>query len=426
MTTYAFDKRRAAFFRKWVAGCSIEEASCRLTELRQATERSRGLDWEFLGPTSIGGRLTSIALHPRKPETLWVGSAGGGVWKSEDGGKTWQLSWDDHAETLNIGSLAVDPQSPEVLYCGTGEANLSGDAYPGVGIYRSEDGGACWEVAIRADPVASPPVPRRIGALAVDAGNKTVWAGGVRHEPSEPVGGLLCTEDGGASWERMDLVFQFAPGEGYQAHAVLAAESQVITAITEEAAEGIGRSGIWWSKDAGGHWFKATWPIPDDVSVGRIALDWCRGDRKHVYALVGGTDQQLVAVLHSEDGGQSFEEILRGPVSDEAQMAYNCVIAVHPEKAGTLAWGGVDLYRSQDYGATWDRATRWSAARGDSDYAHADHHGLVWAVRGRDDLLYDSNDGGLDFSKDGGWSFENRSTGLEVTQLALQESWWVA
>src|SRR5438034_213341 len=83
---------------------------------------------------NVSGRLTSLAVDPRDSMCLFVGAAGGGVWRSKDGGRNWETRWDKLA-SLNIGSLAIDPQFPDIVYCGTGEANLSADSYPGAGVY---------------------------------------------------------------------------------------------------------------------------------------------------------------------------------------------------------------------------------------------------------------------------------------------------
>src|SRR6266496_3268183 len=95
--------------------------------------------WECIGPTNIGGRMTSVVCHPDNPDFIWAGSAGGGVWQSDDAGLTWRSVWSGE-DSLNVGSLAIDPRNPAIIYCGTGEANLSADSYSGVGIYRTTDG----------------------------------------------------------------------------------------------------------------------------------------------------------------------------------------------------------------------------------------------------------------------------------------------
>ncbi|MGH7810195.1 MAG: WD40/YVTN/BNR-like repeat-containing protein, partial [Candidatus Binatia bacterium] len=132
--------------------------------------------WQNIGPTNIGGRMTSIVYHPTNPERIWAGAAGGGVWFSPDAGRSWQPQWHNE-EVLNVGALALDPNTPDLIYCGTGEANLSADSYPGVGIYRTLDAGRTWQLFA---PSATTGIPRRIGAIAIDPfNNRHIRIGGV-------------------------------------------------------------------------------------------------------------------------------------------------------------------------------------------------------------------------------------------------------
>ena len=122
-----------------------------------------GYDWLQLGPTCIpfgqtqedsparvlvSGRLTSIVVHPNKPDTIFVAAAQGGVWKTTDGGRNW-IPTSDQTKSLAIGALAIDPNYPEVLYAGTGEGNLLGfdnpTSYYGCGVFKTENGGEKWE-----------------------------------------------------------------------------------------------------------------------------------------------------------------------------------------------------------------------------------------------------------------------------------------
>src|SRR5262245_17770366 len=120
--------------------------------------------WECVGPTNIGGRVTSHACHPVHPERLFAGAAGCGVWRTNDAGQTWQACWSDQ-DILNIGSLAMDQKNPDTIYVGTGEANLSADSYPGIGLYRSADGGKSWQLLAPSDKTG---LPKRIGVIAID------------------------------------------------------------------------------------------------------------------------------------------------------------------------------------------------------------------------------------------------------------------
>src|SRR5918994_1714076 len=139
--------------------------------------------WRCIGPTNIGGRMTSVVCHPDKPECIWAGAAAGGVWHSDNAGETWRSLWSKQ-DSLNIGSLAIDPAKPEVIYCGTGEANLSADSYAGVGIYRTTDGGATWKLLASSSDLG---IPTRIGVIAIDPFDSShLLIGGVGADESSP------------------------------------------------------------------------------------------------------------------------------------------------------------------------------------------------------------------------------------------------
>ncbi|MEP7058975.1 MAG: hypothetical protein ABI809_14515 [Caldimonas sp.] len=138
-------KGRAAWFRARVTWPLREANAIALAVERGKAARKLAAmpgakKWALTGPTNIGGRCTALVCDPADPNIVWVGAAGGGVWKSSDAGGTWRQSWAVRAP-LQIGSLALDPGDAQVVYCGTGEANMSADSYPGDGIYRSADGG---------------------------------------------------------------------------------------------------------------------------------------------------------------------------------------------------------------------------------------------------------------------------------------------
>ena len=165
--------------------------------------------WEPVGPSNIGGRATCVVCDPRDPDRIWLGTAGGGVWHSPDAGRSWTAQFDDQP-TLNIGSLAIDPSHSDVLYCGTGEANQSADSHPGVGVFRSVDGGRSWHLLAPSEPAGE--LPQRIGVIAVDPANRDhLLAGGIGYSDRVPAGGLLddaakglfASHDGGRSWDRL-------------------------------------------------------------------------------------------------------------------------------------------------------------------------------------------------------------------------------
>ena len=220
--TRSHHKPRAAWFRARTAWPLRDAAASTLIRQRNLARRrvpsaAVQAKWELAGPTNIGGRCTALVCDPANADRIWVGSAGGGVWSSQDGGRTWKESW--RANTpLEIGSLAIDPSNPATLYCGTGEANLSADSYAGDGIYRSTNSGRTWTAWA---PSTRTGVPRRIGTVAVDPfDSKHVLVGGIgygRVSADNDFGGLYETKDGGTTWRRTTFVSQ----QDYWCHCVV-------------------------------------------------------------------------------------------------------------------------------------------------------------------------------------------------------------
>lgn len=371
--------------------------------------------WEPIGPTNIGGRLTSLVCHPVHPEKLWAGAAGGGVWFSPDAGQSWQAQWHDQ-DVLNVGALALDSSSPDTIYCGTGEANLSADSYPGVGLYRTRDGGASWQLLASAETRA---VPRRIGAIAIDPFDSNhLCIGGVGFlevANGGDLGGFFVSRDAGVTWQRDTFL-----GNGnYWCHAVVfhpTVRGTLFITVTERGS----RSGIYRSTDGGATWVQLTKGLPDPARFGRTSLALCPSKPDTLYAFAA--DEQsahadmLLGVYRSRDGGASWTEISGAHFRQEGQISYGNTIVVHPTNANHVLCGGVDLHRTTDGGTTWTKVTKWNADRGTPHYAHADHHCLVMpaAAPGR---VYDPNDGGLDVSENGGDTWVNRSNGLAVTMF---------
>ncbi len=358
-----------------------------------------------MGPSNVGGRLTSVVVHPTNADAIWVGAAGGGVWRSKDGGATWSGLWHKQ-ESLNVGSLAIDLRSPNVIYCGTGEANLSADSYPGAGVYRSTDSGDSWALWA---PMKQYGLPGRIGTIAVDPFDSLhIRAGGVSHSDTDP-SGMFVTTDGGVTWKREN----FVSPKGYFCHGITFHPKQrgVIFAAIHE--RGI-RSGIWRTIDGGVSWIHLTGKLPSPELFRRTSLAIAPSEPRTVYAIASDDSDGVLGVFVSKDLGDTWSSIGGTHFRREGQMSYGITIAVHPTNAGHVLCGGVDLHRTTNGGATWRQVTHWDAERGSEQYAHADHHCLALpsAAPGR---VYDCNDGGMDRSDDGGRKWKNCSKGLAVT-----------
>ena len=362
--------------------------------------------WNEAGPTNIGGRTTAIVVDPDDSDRIWIGAAGGGVWFSADGGGSWAPQW--HAEpTLNIGALCADPVDSNHIYCGTGEANLSADSHAGVGVYHTLDGGQNWSLLAAAN---SHGLPQRIGRIAVDPfDGRRLFLSGVGHQNAD-ARGIFFSTNGGVSWAPVAGLFP-AP---YHAHdVVFHPQTSGRVFVTIDAA-GM-NTGIWRSADGGSTWTQLTSGLPPSHSMRRISLAIAPSNPDVMYAQIATVHGAALGVFRSANGGDTWTSIGGSHFKDERQMNYNNTISVDPADADVVLCGGVDIHLTKDGGASWKRVTDWAAKRNeDTNYAHADQHGLVYATS---DLVYAVNDGGLDVSPDGGATWQNRSAGLATNMF---------
>jgi photosystem II stability/assembly factor-like uncharacterized protein len=361
--------------------------------------------------------MTCAVCHPTEPERLWAGAAGGGVWQSTDAGKHWQALWDDKP-SLNTGALALDPQDPDTIYCGTGEANLSADSHPGVGLFRSLNAGQSWQLLAAAGAVG---LPRRIGAVAVDPFNpQHLLIGGVAHRDGGATG-LFESVDGGVAWARVPLV----GANPYRCHDIRFHPGTPRVIYVTISALGM-KSGIWRSIDGGTSWQQLSDGLPSPDRIGRTSLAIAPSDPDVLYAQMSppGPQTPVLGLFRSADRGDSWQSIGGQHFVSERQMSYNNAIVVHPGDADHVLCGGVDLHLTIDGGQRWRQVTHWDADRGAADYAHADHHALLMP-EAQPGSVYTFNDGGMDFSSDGGRTWENRSAGLATNMfydLAVAQS----
>ena len=360
--------------------------------------------------------MTSIVCDPKNADRIWAGAAGGGVWQSDQAGLpgTWRSLWDNQ-DTLNIGSLAIDHQNPDVLYCGTGEANLSADSNPGVGIYKTADGGKKWKLLASSFKAS---LPTRIGVIVIDPFDSLhLRIGGIGFGEASPrakdFGGMYFSRDGGATWRREVFVSM----NNYWCHAIVfhATRRGVIFATFSEHGA---KNGIWLSEDGGKGWRQLSGGLPSSEKFGRTSLAISPSSPDTVYAFgesaQSESDGHLLGVFRSANAGKTWTSIGGDYFAQEEQFSYGNTIVVHPQNPDYVLCGGVDLHLTTNAGEKWTQVTQWDADRKTVKYAHADHHCLLMpaTVPGR---IYDVNDGGLDVSEDGGQNWSNRSDGLAIT-----------
>ncbi len=365
------------------------------------------VNWVAVGPSNIGGRCTSLAIHPANPDIVYIGAAGGGVWRSDDVGQTWTSQWHDQP-VLNVGSLAIDPKSPDTVYCGTGEANGSADSYPGVGIFRTQNGGQTWNLLASSQATG---IPRRIGAIAIDPfDSQHLIIGGVTHDAGD-ASAMFASTDGGVTWVRQN----FISPNNYWCNAVVfhPATRGVIFATIDDNGS---KNGIWRSQDGGKTWQQLTKGLPSPSLMARTSLALAPSKPDTMYAIASDSKDAALGVFASTNQGASWKSIGGTEFAKEGQMTYGNCIVVHPSNPNRVLCGGVDLHLTTDGGKTWTQATHWDADRGKPQYAHADHHALVMPAS-KPGRVYDANDGGMDMSDDGGANWTNRSKGLSATMF---------
>ena len=409
-------KSRSAWFQARATWPYREGSSERLARERKRVKVPAPVptanQWQQVGPTNIGGRMTSVVAHPTQPDIIWAGAAGGGVWKSLDAGRTWNALW-HRQDVLNVGSLALDPTNPDIIYCGTGEANLSADSYPGVGLYCSMNGGTTWKLLAASRQTG---IPRRIGAIAVDPFDaQHIRLGGVTHASADS-GGLFVSRDGGHTWRQETFVGAQTMQWCHDVKFHPTVRGRLFATFGRVGT----KNGLWRSTDGGQTWTQPRNGLPSPELFHRASLAFAPSQPNTLYLLAADARAQdgdgLLGVFRSQNGGGTWSNITGSSLAREGQMSYGNAIVVHPQNPGHVLCGGVDLHRTTDAGVTWRKVTRWNAERGRPNYAHADHHCLLMptAAPGR---VYDMNDGGMDVSEDGGRTWTNRSNGLAATMF---------
>ena len=412
-------------------------------EAYQAMRQSspyRAIPWQYLGPTNISGRATDIAVAERgSSRRIYVAYATSGVWKTDDSGATWQSIFDDYP-TSSIGDLAVAPSNPDIVWVGTGEANLFRASMPGVGIYKSTNAGRTFTHSGLTDT-------HTIARIVVHPTNPSiVYVAASGHAWTEnEMRGVFKTTDGGRNWTK---VLYRSPGAGAIDLVMDPSDANTLYAATWQRTRrkwsdprvepGSTESGIWKTTDAGKTWAPINTGLPDAQFRGRIGIDVARSNPNVLYAFIDDYEAGRAAKEGERDayGRPIFEariksaEIYRTDdkgktwrkVSDSNDYmanhsgTYGWVfgqIRVDPADENTIYSLGLNLNVSRDAGKTF------SQLRG----MHGDHHGL-WIDPQKTSTLYNANDGGFYSSEDSGktWKFAVSAGGAQFYNVTLDNS----
>ena len=396
------------------------------------------LHWQFIGPTSISGRCTDVEAVGPKGENyaIWVATASGGVWKSINEGVTFEPVF-EHQGTSTIGDLAVCPSNPEIVWVGTGEANIFRSSNPGCGVWKTADGGKTWtHMGLEETFTIS-----RILIHPEDPDIVYVAASG--HEWTENrERGLYKTTDGGNSWEK---ILYKGPESGVNDMVMDPRDPDIIYATTWQRTrlkwhdprtyESHKNNGIWKTTDGGAKWERLSAGLPESKYMGRTGIDVARSNPDVVYAFV---DDYEVA-FQAEEGeldsyGRPKKDVIKGATlyrSDDAGETWRQVSGLTEESkkymsghSGTYGWVfaqmrvdpndedrvytlGLWINVSTDGGATSEPIER---------KIHADQHGM-WIDPDNSNYILAAHDGGISVSYDMGENWRSFIKELPLAQF---------
>ena len=394
------------------------------------------LHWQFLGPLNVSGRCTDVeVVRPKgKNYTIYVATASGGVWKTVNEGTTWQPLF--NSLPSSIGDIALDPSDPNTLWVGTGEANIFRSSQTGAGLFKTTDGGKTWQPAGLANTFT-------IARILVDPKNSdVVWVAASGHEwtPNKERG-IFKTTDGGKSWKKVFYIDDMTGAidlamDPSDPNTLYAAMWQRIRRKWNDPRiePGFSNSGIYKTTDGGKTWKAVNNGLPEAKYRGRIGIAVAASNPNVLYAFVdnyeiahahpeGSLDAygrpkggviKGATVFRTDNKGESWHQVSGQTEEMKKYMerhsaTYGWVfgqIRVDPNDENTIYTMGLALNISTDGGKTFRRLR----------VQHGDHHGL-WIDPANSNYLVNVNDGGIFISYDRGENWRSFRDRLPVSQF---------
>ncbi len=355
----------------------------------------QSMRWRCIGPFR-GGRTVGAVGIPSQPNVFYIGVNNGGVWKTNDYGRTWKPIFDEQP-TGSIGDVAVAESNPNIVYVGSGEGLHRPDLSVGDGLYKSTDGGKTWQHMGLRDA-------QQIGGISVDPKNPNrVFVAALGH----PYGanaerGVYRSLDGGATWQK---VLYKNENVGAVQVTLDPQNSQIVYADLWEERHGPWENGAWpgpgsglyKSTDGGTTWRQLTKGLPTfEQGLGRIGFGICHEKPNIIYATVDA-NQQNIGIYRSDDAGESWRKLSNDPrtVGRGSDFAE---IKPHPKNPDIVYVSNTAAYQSTDGGKTW-KAFR-GAPGGD------DHH-RIWINPINPDIMLFATDQGAIITVNGGETFSS-------------------
>jgi photosystem II stability/assembly factor-like uncharacterized protein len=371
-------------------------------------EQFNGLHFRSIGPAIMSGRVSDLAVYEANPAIYYAATAHGGLWKTTSNGATWTAQFQDQG-LISIGDVTISQTNPDLVWVGAGESNNRQSTSWGGGVYRSTNGGTTFQHMGLADS-------KHINRIVIDPNNNDVVLVAATGPLFGPGGdrGVYKTTDGGSTWRKVLAGDEWT---GANDLVMSPTNPRILFASTYQRVRngccmnggGTG-SGIWRSTDGGDTWTRLTGNGLPDGPLGRIALDVFRKSGNFVYALIEGPSQgrggggaagaaggraggaapaaaPTTGLWRSEDGGNTWRFVNAG----NPRPMYFSQVRADPNSPDRIYYGGVGLWMSIDGGRSFEQ----DAAFATHDDVHA-----IWVNPANSDHIVIGNDGGVAISYD--------------------------
>ncbi len=367
-----------------------------------------GMHYRMIGPER-GGRVTTVTGVPSQPHTFYMGSTGGGVWKTTDAGTTWTNVSDGYFKVASMGAMEVSQSNPDVVYAGTGSSKIRSNVSIGRGIYKSTDAGRSWTFLGLRDS-------GQISTVRVHPSNPDVVYVAALGNPFVPnkERGIFRSTDGGKTWKHVLFIsdsvgaadLEIQPGNPKVLFACMWHGQRKPWTIISGAKEG----GIYKSTDGGDTWNKLGGGLPNEL-FGRANVAISNSKPERIYALIEA--KPGAGLYRSEDAGARWS-LVNGSAQIITRPFYYTTLGVDPNDSDAVWIGDEGWFKSTDGGKTMRR----------SPVPHGDNHD-VWINPKDSQLMIQANDGGANVSLDGGrtWSTQSNQPTAEIYQVAVDNQY---
>lgn len=367
----------------------------------------KDMSYRSIGP-SRGGRVTAVEGVAAKPNMFYMGSTGGGVWKTTDAGESWQNISDEYFKVGSIGSIEVADSDPNVIYVGTGSDAPRGNISAGIGMYKSTDSGKSWTHIGLSNG-------GQIGDLAVHPQNPDLIYAAVLGNifGPNPERGIYRSSDGGETWEN---VLSVSDSTGAIAIDIDPSNPRILYAGFWRAErkpwtliDGSTEGGVFKSTDGGNTWSRVKGGLPNEGLLGKVDVAVSPANPDRIWVMQQAEKEEAGGLYRSDDGGQSWKRI-NGEHKLRQRQYYYTHIHADPQNENTVYVLNTGFYKSTDGGKTFDRIS----------VPHGDVHGL-WLNPDDPAIMINSNDGGANITINGGktWTTQRNQPTAEFYRVAV-------